>query len=663
MSASPSPDPRPLPRWSSPFDDWAEALARPVKAAATRLVPAEVCRRGKAQPVLDAALAAGEIRADATADDEGDEAMTLFLDPATAAVTLDRLGDEVAVLSLGRPRSLVPAQPEPAAGSRAPAPPLRKDVPVVAVIDDGIGWLNQRFCRRNPGAAADAPLRTRFHAVWLQSFAISPQGAQVVGGRILRRAEIDVHLALGERLEEETAYRRLNAQLYDPETPRMSSHSTSHGTHTLDLAAGADPCGADPARDWPLLAVQLPPEAGGDTAGAALGPTVGGGGRWCLKEARAMGGTGPLIINISYATFAGPKDGTKAVEAQIARAVDQWQARTGRQARVVLAWGNARRSRQAARLVLTPGNPAQALDWRLPPDDYTASYLEFRPDQPADLDRLALVLTPPGPGAAPQVIGPIPPDTFLPVTDAAGRPAGRFARVGPRVTAPGITTPAHAVLAMAPTEEDGPRPRAPHGAWGLSLSAGGTRPLALRLEVQRDDTAMGYRQNGRQSRLDHPLAEGRDDETAGQGAPGPGCPVTFAGTHSSFVTSPSPCLIAVAAARADNLSPARYSAEGAAWTKAGPEIAALGDRGPARPGLAAAATHSGGARMLDGTSAAAARASRVLALHLSGPAPHPAPGPAEIAALVAGWGVAASAADAARVGAGVLTAPADPPRL
>lgn len=660
MTASPLPEPAPLPRWLSPHAAFASAIAPAPKQA--ELVAAEVVRRGKAQPRLDRALAEGAIRADAVAEEGAwdDGPVTLYLPAGRVEALLDSLGDEVEVWSVGRPLPLAAAQPTPA--GRPPAARLpRPDAPVVAVIDDGIGWLNQRFCRIDPQAAPGAPLRTRFAAVWLQAFAPSPHGPGLGAGRVLHSAEIDALLAQGDRLEEAAEYRRVNGPLYGPTRPRMSEHSTSHGTHTLDLAAGADPWGADPVRDWPLLAVQLPPEAVDDTAGTALEPMLVRGVRWCLRQARAMGGSGPVIVNISYATFAGPKDGTKAVEAQIARAVDLFRAQTGRQARVVLAWGNARRTRQAARLVLAPG-AAERLDWRLPPDDHTASHLEIRPDRPADLNRLTLALTPPGGGAA-QVIGPIPADTFVPVVDAAGRAVGRFARIGPRPTAPGVVTPAHAVLSMAPTEEDGTRPRAPHGAWGLALSATGNRPCALRLEVQRDDTAMGYRANGRQSTLDHPLAEGPDPETGGWGAPAAGCPITFEGTHSSFVTSPSPCLIAVAAARADRLRPARYSAQGAAWTKPGPDLAALGDRGPARPGLVAAATFSGGARMLDGSSAAAARATRVLALHLSGPGPKPPAGPAEIAALVAGWGSPAAPADAARLGAGVLTGPADPPRL
>jgi hypothetical protein len=530
--------------------------------------------------------------------------------------------------------------------------------PIVAVIDDGIGFLNARFCLSDPGNGSGLPFHTRFHAVWLQSLR-GRTGAEgtLCAGRVLTRADIDTMLAAGLRLEEAATYRALNRALLRPGAPRLSERGTSHGTHVLDLAAGAWPeDAADPVRGWPLLAVQLPPEAVDDTAGTLLEPMLVQGVRWCLHEAEAISDTAPVIINISYATFAGPKDGTKAVEAQMARAVARWRARTGREARIVLAFGNARLTRQAARMTVAPGAD-QDIRWQLPPDDFTASYLELRSDLPGDMGRLAVNLT--LPSGAVRSIGPLAAETWAPVTDAGGRDIGRFYHVGPRVTAPGTVSPAHGVLAVAPTEEAGCRPRAPHGGWKIGLTVQGGAPVTLRLEVQRDDTPMGYRLNGRQSYLDHPLAEGWDPETRDYGAPLPGCPITRQGTHSSFVTSSDPAILSVAAARDDTRGPSRYAAEGAAWTVPGPDLAALADRAPEAPGLVAAGTFSGSARSLDGSSAAAARVTRALALHLSaGPS---VPGPAEIAALVAEFGQPSG--DVARQGAGVLTAPREVLRL
>lgn len=662
---TPEPKPRPLPCGTSAYADWSRTIAA---AGSARVARPGVLRGALVVPrdptALRRAAEAGVVMIDASLPglpDDPQEPCLIYwtdTDPGLPEGGIAALAD---VLAESHPVTLEHAaapdpDPEPARSLRlAPGP----SGPIVAVIDDGIGFLNARFCVADPGPRGGLPFRTRFHAVWLQSLRATPApGGGLATGRILTRARIDAMLARGQRLEEAATYRALNRALLHPMAPRLSERGTSHGTHVLDLAAGAWPeDAADPVRTWPLLAVQLPPEAVDDTAGTLLEPLLVQGVRWCLRQAEAISDMAPVVINISYATFAGPKDGTKAIEAQMARAVALWRARTGREARIVLAFGNARLTRQAARLTLAPG-AAQGLRWHLPPDDFTASYLELRPDAPADMARLTLTLTPPG-GAA-QVIGPMPPESWVPVTDAAGAEVGRFYHIGPRVTAPGTVSPAHGVLAMAPTEAEAPRPRAAHGGWGVALSVTGSAPAALRLEVQRDDTPMGYRLNGRQSYLDHPLAEGWDDEGRDYGAPLPGCPITRAGTHSSFVTSSEPAIISVGAARDDTRAASRYSATGAAWTVPGPDLAALADRSPGgAPALVASGTFSGSGRSLDGSSAAAARVTRALALHLSaGPS---APGPAEIAALVAAHGQPAT--DPARLGAGVLTAPRETVRL
>lgn len=659
-----TPDANPLPPGTSAYADWARRLA--AEPGATRAPQAGRLRAALVQPRdaegLRRAVAAGAVRLDATLPDlpeTGDDPCLIYWDDADPGLPAGGIVALADILCEGHPVSVEDAAPDKSAYARNSRPDPTVAGPIVAVIDDGIGFLNTRFCATRPGASTGSTLRTRFHAVWLQSSRARPAaGGALAAGSILTRAAIDAMLAQGPRLEEAATYRALNAALLHPAAPRLSERGTSHGTHVLDLAAGAWPeDAADPVRAWPLLAVQLPPEAVDDTAGTLLEPLLVQGVRWCLRQAEAMSDTAPVIVNISYATFAGPKDGTKAVEAQIARAVAAWRARTGREARVVLAFGNARLTRQAARTTLAPG-AGQDLRWQLPPDDHTASYLELRPDRPADMGRLTLTLTPPW--GVSQSFGPIPPDSWLSVTGAGGQEVGRFYHIGPRVTAPGTVSPAHGVLAMAPTEEDGPRARAAHGGWGVALSATGKGDVPLRLEVQRDDTPMGYRLNGRQSYLDHPLAEGWDTEGRDYGAPLPGCPITRAGTHSSFVTSAEPAILSVGAARDDTRTASRYGAEGAAWTVPGPDLAALADRSPwGAPGLVASGTFSGSGRTLDGSSAAAARVTRALALHLAaGPS---VPGPAEIAALVAAHGQPAT--DAARLGAGVLTAPRETIRL
>ena len=669
----------PLVPWDNAYAHWSRALwtTEPDGAAPVMLQPALVrlrtTRNGKAsktetdpfaaaRQVLAKAIEERALILDAVDADTGqtalatDNAPFLVYWPDSDPARIDnRFGTAIEVLQLGRRVGLSRGKGKPgiaARNAKAAKGPVR---PIVAVIDDGIGFLNARFRRLD--AAVPGGTRTRFHAVWLQAFRTiaGAAGGYVQAGRVLRRAEIDAMLAAGDQLEEDVIYRGLNADLLEPGAHRSSEMSFSLGTAILDTAAGADPMAGDPVSDWPLLAVQLPPEAVDNTAGTQLEPMLVQAVRWCLRQARHISTSAPIVINISFATFAGPKDGTKAVEALIAHAVDAWETATGRPARVVLSWGNARRTRQAARMMLQPG-VAQALHWCQPPDDYTASYLELRADAPADLARLTLRVTPPGTNVA-QTLAPMPANSSRKLFDGRGNHVGRLYHIGRRTTAPGVISPAHLVLAMAPTIEDGMRPVTPHGAWGLSFAAGQGSPVALRLEVQRDDTVQGYRLNGRQSYLDHPLAEGWDTETLDYGAPEAAGPITRAGTHSSFATAPSPRVLTVAAAVADGLRPARYSAEGAPWVCAAPDLAAIADRGPATPGRNVAGTFTGSRQMLDGTSVAAAQVTRELARMLGSAAAMPIPGPAEIAALIAVAGQPATPADAARLGAGVIIDP------
>lgn len=650
-------EPQPLGRWDSAYGHFSRLLqaADPDRQADELIQPALVRLRGdkslaEARATVEQWLAQGLVLRDAREGPlpEDDRPFTLYWADALTVEAEERLGTAIEVLSLTR---RLDSQPLPASSPVTPdasglAPERSTAAPILAVIDDGIGFLNARF-RTAQGT------RTRFNAVWLMAFRTMPGGAGMVqAGRVLSRAEIDGWLALGDRLEEDAVYRRLDASLLEPGAHRSTELSFSHGTHVLDIAAGADPDSGDEAEEWPLLAVQLPPEAVDDTAGTHLEPMILRGLAWILAQAEAIGGTAPVITTVAMATFAGPKDGTKAVEALMAQLVDGWQARTGRSARVVLSFGNARRNRQAARVAVSAG--PRSLDWRLLPDDRTASYLEIRAAKPADLARLRLSVTPPR-GVA-QVLPVLPPNSLVALRDAAGAFVGNAYHLGPRVTAPGVTSPAHLVLAMAPSVERAGGPVVPHGAWRLEFSATKGADIALRLEVQRDDTVLGYRQNGRQSYLDDPLSQGWDVETKGYGAPEAGSAVTRAGTFSSFATAPSPSVLVVAGAVGHGLSAARYSAEGAPDLRAGPSLAALSDRSPARPGLLAAGTLSGSVRASDGTSVAAARTARALAmLYVVGPTP--VPGPLETAALLAASGAPTPAALFPRLGAGILTEP------
>ncbi|ETX31024.1 S8 family serine peptidase [Roseivivax isoporae] len=551
-------------------------------------------------------------------------------DPAWLAGAADdyalyrRFGTPDALLTpLGRildTGSLVDLDPD--TGAEAPPLPgpaadtIGADGPVVAVIDDGIAMLNRRFRR----ARRDGTERTRFHAVWLQSDETLRGGApgmrQVRTGQVLEAADIDALLARGPALDEAACYARLSAALHRPGAHRPLDFGESHGTHVTDLCAGADPCDAgDPARDWPLLGVQLPSEAVEDTSGTRFEGYMVQALRWILMRAHGLGAARPVIVNVSLGMLAGPKDGTRFAEDQMAFEARQWEAATGQPVRLVLSFGNDRRTRQVARRPLGPGETA-TFPWRVQPGDRTASYVEVMTAPGTPSDALVLTLTAPD-GTAPDPVA-LAPGT-LRTLDRDGRPVARLYHVPDRARGSGRVQRAHHVIALGPTEAlvHG-EPQAPSGGWTIAVTNAGPAGTTVALQIQRGDSLATYRPRGRQSYFDAPGADAWDPETRDwRGLSADGA-VTRAGTHSELASVTARQVYAVGAARWPGPgavpAPAGYSAEGADWSVPGPQVAGTAEDGVAARGVIAAGTLSESARPLNGSSAAAARVTRALAL-------------------------------------------------
>jgi len=524
-----------------------------------------------------------------------------------------------------------------------PAPQMtacpRKGKPIVAVLDDGIGFLNRRFC-----VATDTGFETRFHAVWLQSRERGASDGHVVSlGRVLGKPQIDALLHGCEG----SAYSALNAGLFGPDAHRSAEYATSHGTHVLDLAAGADPCDADdPARDWPLLAVQLPPEAIGDTSGTLFESYLVQGLRWVLAQASSIDAHAPVIVNISLGMLAGPKDGTRFAEYQIAREARFREMATGQPVRIVWSFGNNRRTRQCARLDYDAqaGRPNSDTDrhitWRVQPGDRTASFLEISPAAGQRATEFEVQLT--SPDGQSSGFMALAPGSHVSMCTPKGAALARIYRNPVHDLGDGMSTPPNWCIAMAPTEAAGrpqapteaagPQartnatgPQAPAGAWRVSTRYGGSEPLQIVLQIQRDDTALGHWPLGRQSYFDDPAAYAEDAELHDTSGLDPVCAITRAGSHSALVTALAPgggpCsarqVFSVGAATRGGAGadpvPSVYSAEGAADMAPGPILSTIADDGHALRGLLASGTLSGSARAIRGTSVAAACVSRALA--------------------------------------------------
>jgi hypothetical protein len=537
-----------------------------------------------------------------------------------------------------------PPPPEPPRDLCRLAGRLSPDVPVMAVIDEGIGYLNARF--------RAAPDRTRFLGVWLMADERRPQGpvgpwGDIRLGRVLTGAEIDAQLAAGGT--EADQYAQVNRALYPPPVRAATAQRVGHGTHVLDLACGAGM--AEPMARVPILAVQLPPASIRESAGRRMEAHLVQGLRWILAEVLRLSDGNrvpPVVVNLSIGSLAGPGDATEFLAEWIGHEIDRHsRLAPGAEVRITGAYGNARLSRLAARAEARIGRP-MVLDWRLLPDDGTASFLEIRVDAAMAPGLALAVQPPPGSGLPPlTVTWPAAPGCWW-LHDGGRGPVGLASF---EVEKGGQ---ALCLLALAPSCPDPRAARAAPGLWRIEVATKVNEPVRVIARVQRDDTPMGHAPAGRQSWLDHREGWGWDPELRSyvQPLPQAGCPVTPQGTAVAYAGIELPQVYVVGALRPAGAGwrPSAFSAEGAQVLRrpgesAGPSLSAPGEAGPVLGGIAASGILTGSRVRMAGTSMAApAVARRLLEMFRAAP-------PRDLAAE-----------HAALVGAGNWTTAPDPRR-
>ncbi|MBV2360020.1 hypothetical protein KUH32_09560 [Thalassococcus sp. CAU 1522] len=490
--------------------------------------------------------------------------------------------------------------------------PWGQGQPIVAAIDDGFGFLNARFRRQTDDGTA---LQSRFGAIWIQALEHQRAGnGRVLAGDVLTGAEIDALCA--ETGVETAAYAALCNRIFAPAARRANEHAFTHGSHVLDLAAGAEPDDtSDPVRNWPLLAVQLPPEAIEDTSGTRFESYIVQAVRWILRTARQMDRTAPVVINLSLGIFAGPKDGSRFAEHQISREASLWEKVTGQPVRVVWSFGNNRRSRMGARVDLTGADPSVLL--RVQPGDQTPSYVEIRPDAATPSSACELSITAPDGTASDFAV--VAAGQMRKLSRADGADLARLYHVPAREFGDGVNSPAHYVLALAPTENRiAGEVLAPSGAWQIAMRHTGTDPAVMHLQVQRDDSLSGYSARARQAYFDAPDAWEWDSTGLSYEAFSDGSVLTPDASHNALTTALTRQVLSVGAVRlnpeSNTQEPADYSARGAGWSVAGPVTASVADEGRMLSGVMGCGTMTGTSGFLSGTSAAAGQISRALAL-------------------------------------------------
>jgi len=541
-----------------------------------------------------------------------------------------RAGDPLVKELLGRrrPLSCVVKGSQPSSG------PV-----IIAMIDDGIGIANDRF--------RDTAVTTRIrHFLDLSS----PDAGGVVKATdellawSCTRGQIDDLLDQYKDCPdgEERIYRDLG--LIDPaiDLRQPLRAAVSHGTHVLDTAAGYDRRKTlkKELDKRPIIAVQVPTQAGEDRSDAWMPLTMKRALDWILVKADALSAeiSGekdnkrrlPLIVNCSFASFAGPQDGWSDVERRIAQFVETYRGGGHeRLCTVVMSAGNGLQFGAAARVKVeadkSKGSPTVSVPWRVLPDDKTPSFVQvwLEPLSRSETQRIEVALQPPN-----QETG-----TFSKLGKAVEWADGTvaYARLyHQRWIRPGDQQRECVTIAIWATDDDGEgKPVVPAGLWHIKIRGYGEvkQTLTVDLHVHRDDVTLFARRKGRQSYFDDPYYRPRvmagDDVAADWVPPLPGhAHVTPNGTLNAYGYGKGTVL--VAGYRRSDREAAAYSSRGAetilrkthglhGHPLAGPDLAAVTEESPSLPGILATGTYSGTVARLNGTSVAAPLAVRALA--------------------------------------------------
>lgn len=566
-----------------------------------------------------------------------------------------KLRSAVQAITIGTPSTREPMAPklfEAGLSEDVPEPledidldgnPPSDGVVVVAIIDDGIAFGNERFWQ------ADGD--TRIEYVWLQDREFEvPGGTPSLDfnyGREFKRADINTALSdvtAGGMVDEDSFYRHIGAVKFEENSPdfvKSVAKRISHGAHIMDAATGYDHRDAAQrtlAENRPMICVQLPTDATADTSGTLLEPHLSEAIKYILHRADLIArdritdagtGTGPIpvVINFSYGHHLGAHDGTQISEEAIEDAIAERMTTHNVPLRVVVPSGNSHLSRTHAIVDFDDDNTKE-LRWRIQPDDKTWSFMEiWMPPGTALPSRLSVMLTPPD-GGNPIAIDesgiretmpptdpadPLKPEViyFIQYKEESGAQRGRFLI--------GVQSTERLWPQEKVAETDPDLPTAPSGRWTVSLTKQALPDgETIRAWIQRDGPPLGFPIRGRQSYFDNPCYERYDDYGRPIEVDDPTCEIRREGTISGLATSDGEMIVVGGYLRKED-RPSPYSAGGPTnGTRVGPDAMAVSDDSVVHRGRLAAGTRSGSTVTLDGTSVAAPQITRWIAENVAG---------------------------------------------
>lgn len=494
---------------------------------------------------------------------------------------------------------------------------------IIGVIDDGIPFLHRAF--------RDSAGDTRMSLCWLQA-ARAESSAAVPFGREITGQQID-GLRTAHGTDEIRAYRAAHAIDRDlPEMDTVLMHHATHGAHIAGISAGNDPFVGAAALpdDAAIIAVQLPNTIAWDTSGFGKEMMMLSAIEYVFNRARMIAEAFespelPLVINFSYGWSANRHDGQSSFERAVEQLITE-RRKVQPRTELVMPTGNNFANDMHARFASVDSpDGTYRLGWQLKPDDRTSSYLEiWLPPQSNPQGWTVTVSPPPGSDPALQTVIPVSADPQLEDGDprrfveieSGGQNIGQLSadrHLGNRW---------RIMLAMIPTAGGlGAGRRTPVGLWTITIATA-TDPLGpdqhIDIWVQRDDDPTQLGTGGQQSHLVD-LARPKPPRPL---APAPLTPVRGYGCLNGIGTAPS--VFRVAGYMQSTGQPTRYSGSaslaidgtGTARVDANlPAATATADQGWFRPGLPSIGVLSGSGARIIGTSAAAATATRLIALN------------------------------------------------
>lgn len=500
---------------------------------------------------------------------------------------------------------------------------------IVAIIDEGIGIANDRFRLSHTETRVqyfldmDIELDAEGNPVPAPLERDIPLPVDATSGRVWAKEQIDGLLA--SEPDEPAIYHRMG--LIRPGSDLRQPHAfrATHGTHVLDTAAGYDwREQGDDAAKRPIIAVQLPSRIIADRTDSEMHLALEIALDFIRTKAAALsveinGGVPlPLVVNFSFGNYAGPQDGTSAIESRIRDFLTTYRGQAGRPGgeegagppcELVLAGGNSFQAQVHARVPVSGAEP-QRLTWVVEPEDGTASYAQiWLPPTQTPGQRIAVALIPPRDGPRVQVFSTL--GSVLEWRTDAGVLARIYHRRDPASGREALT-----LCLRATFDRDPDAPVCPPGDWIIELL--GTDPaetVEAACRIHRDDALAYGRREGRQSFFTDDAYRATDPVT---GAPlnttDPGdSAIRRDGTLSVYGGGTMP--VVVGGYVALDGEPALYSSAGPTENPArsGPDLSAVSDEGYALQGILASGTYSGSWVRLNGTSVAAPQVTRALA--------------------------------------------------